>query len=119
MSQRYELSLPGCPLYLGSPLKVPTAAWGKWGIHWDREQDFAELVKKSEQAYDDEWTCTNSEGLKDIARAAELSGLGDANQRLNEAVARKTKQLLDQSISDSASSLFAACFAEAKLGFIG
>lgn len=97
MSQMYELSLPGCPLYLGTPLKVSTAAWGKWGIRWDREQGFSDLVKESEQAYDNEWSCTNSEGLKDIARAAELSGLGDANQRLNEAVAQEIKQLLDHS----------------------
>ena len=96
MSQMYELSLPGCPLHLGTPLKVSTAAWEKWGIHWDGEEGFADLVSKSEDAYNEEWSCTNSQGIEDIARAAQLSGLGDANQKLNEAVAQETAQLLDR-----------------------
>jgi len=43
-------------------------------------------VRESEDAYKAEWAATTGDGHKDIARAAELAGLGNANQRLNRAV---------------------------------
>jgi hypothetical protein len=92
----YGLSMPDCPLRLGTPLKVATTAWNKWGIDWKEERDFLRLVKESEEAYDEEWSSTNSGGLKDIARAAELSGLGDANRRLNEGVAHEVEHILNR-----------------------
>jgi len=88
-----EIDLPGCPLQLGTPLKVATKAWQQWGIGWQSEQEFQELVRQSEEAYDLEWASTNSGGLEDIARAAQLAGLGDANKRLNQAVAHEVAEL--------------------------
>ena len=88
------IDLPGCPLQLGTPLKVATRAWRRWGICWKAEEEFQELVSQSEEAYDMEWASTSSGGLEDIARAAQLAGLGDANKRLNQAVAHEVAELV-------------------------
>jgi len=89
-----ESDLPGCPLQLGTPLKVATKAWRHWGVGWQSEEEFQELVRQSEEAYDWEWASTSSGGLEDIARAAQLAGLGDANKRLNQAVAHEVARLV-------------------------
>jgi len=88
-----EIDLPGCPLQLGTPLKVATKAWRQWGISWQSEKEFQKLVRQSEEAYDLEWASTSSGGLEDIARAAQQAGLGDANKRLNQAVAHEVAEL--------------------------
>jgi len=74
-----------CPIRLGSPLRVPSYAWGNWGINWANENEFRDLITLSEQKYLEEWELTSEQGYADIAEAAKMAGLGDANQLLNEA----------------------------------
>ena len=76
------------PVSLGSPLRAPSYAWKAWGVEWNTEEDYWGLVALSEAAYKQEWEMTGSAGHDDISTAAENAGLGNANQRLNEAVAR-------------------------------
>jgi ubiquinone/menaquinone biosynthesis C-methylase UbiE len=76
------------PVLLGSPLKVASYAWRHWGAQWDTGEEYAKLVALSEEGYRREWDLTTAQGHRDIARAAELAGLGDANQRLNNAAAK-------------------------------
>jgi len=75
------------PLALGSPLKVPSYAWTNWGATWSTGDEYSQLLVLSDDAYRDEWRLTTAQGHDDIALAAVRAGLGDANQRLNNAVA--------------------------------
>ncbi len=76
-----------CPIGLGSPLRVPSHAWRNWGISWETEAEYARLITLGEEEYRKEWKTTTEHSHHDIARAANLAGLGDANSRLNAACA--------------------------------
>ena len=100
MREPFELSR--CPLRLGSPLKVPTTAWHRWGISWDDNEEFNRLVAASEAHYAQEWTNSDQTRLDDIAGAAQRAGLADANSRLNAGVAEELAALIadqDQGMS--------------------
>ena len=82
------------PIKLGSPLKVPHYAWSDWGIIYHNENEFEELVRMSENGYEQEWMSTCEEGHKDISLASERAGLGDANEKLNEQNAQIVSKLV-------------------------
>jgi len=86
--------LKKCPLWLGSPLKVPTTAWRRWGIEWRDQKEFHCLVSKSEQLYAQEWEGSDQARLDDVARAAQCAGIADANASLNRAVGTALAELL-------------------------
>lgn len=74
-----------CPLCLGSPLKVPSYAWSNWGIEWSDDAEYAELLRMANVEYRREWDSSTEQRHREIATASEEAGLGDANQRLNQA----------------------------------
>lgn len=77
----------GMPVKLGSPLRTPFYAWPNWGIHYDDHTELEQLLEASEQCYRSEWDQTSNCGHDEIAQAATEAGLGDANSRLNAAIA--------------------------------
>lgn len=83
----YCLISSGTPVELGSLLRTPFYAWSNWGIHYDDQTEIEQLLEASEQCYRSEWDQTSNWGRDEIAQAATATGLGDANSRLNAAIA--------------------------------
>ena len=85
------------PVGLGRILKVPASAWENWGIEYNSEDEFRELVKEDREGYKDEWELTTDQGQADIANAAVEVGLGDVNANLNSANASVVSRIVERS----------------------
>ncbi len=83
------------PVRLGNPLRVPHYTWNNWGIYWDNDEDFQELVELSEKTYRNEWRSATTKRHNEINKAAEQAGLERANDLLNKEVANIVANILE------------------------
>jgi hypothetical protein len=89
-----EIFFHSAPIRLGSPLRTPDFAWNAWGIEFNSDKEFDILIQQSEEAYSNEWRQTEQCDHDGISEAAQLAGLGSANQQLNESLADAAVKLI-------------------------
>ena len=85
------------PLNLGSPLRTPHFAWPSWGIQYENDEEFKNLLSLSESAYSHEWKETRQVSHEAINHAAKHAGLGGANELLNDCLAEAAARIIHES----------------------
>lgn len=75
------------PVQSGSVLRVPSSAYGNWGIYITNDNRNW-LYSQSRKAYECEWAETDGSLNRLVTEASQQAGLGDVNRHLNNAVGR-------------------------------
>ncbi|MCC7569850.1 class I SAM-dependent methyltransferase [Candidatus Micrarchaeota archaeon] len=95
----YLTSFKGVYLNPGSVLRVPSYAWGDWGIELT-DDNIEELYYLSQKAYEKEWGETDASLNKLVGVASVNAGLGDVNADMNNLVGKIAASFLADISSD-------------------
>ena len=79
----------------GSVVRTPAYSWPQWGITYDFDSEFIELLDASERAYRAEWDAGTPEQHKIVAEASMNAGFGDHNAKLRAAAAKYIREVVN------------------------